>query len=248
VAPRLKLYSVPASHPCAAAEVALRLKGLEYKRVDLPNMSQRLVVPLVARGRTVPALKVDGEPVVGSRPIMRRLDALVPDPPLLPSDPQRRSAVEEAERWGDEVLQRLARRVATLGASRDPIAALSLVPEDARLPVPAPLQRFFARPILKASTRMNKANEASVRADLQALPGHLDRIDAWVEEGVLGGETPNAADLQIGSSLRLLDRAADVRPLLAGRPCMRLVEFFPPASGELPVGTLPSGWVPSPVR
>jgi hypothetical protein len=35
----LKLYVIPGSHPCATAEAALALKGLEYERVDLlPGM------------------------------------------------------------------------------------------------------------------------------------------------------------------------------------------------------------------
>jgi len=49
----------------------------------------------------------------------------------------------------------------------------------------------------------------------------------------------NAADLQIGSSLRLLSTIGDVRPLLAGRPAealaMRLFGDFP---GDVPAGAL----------
>ncbi|CAN5450062.1 hypothetical protein BH20ACT17_BH20ACT17_03100 [soil metagenome] len=44
--------------------------------------------------RTVPALRLDGgEKVQGSRAILRRLDELVPEPPLLPADPAARDAV-----------------------------------------------------------------------------------------------------------------------------------------------------------
>ena len=50
----------------------------------------------------------------------------------------------------------------------------------------------------------NHADEESVRADLAALPAVLDRIDAAIGDGLLGDENPNAADLQLGSSLRLL--------------------------------------------
>ena len=32
---QLTLYVVPASHPCAAVELALERKGLAYRRVDL---------------------------------------------------------------------------------------------------------------------------------------------------------------------------------------------------------------------
>src|SRR3982751_6607603 len=100
MAPRLKLYSVPASHPAAAVEAALKLKGIEYKRVDLPNLSQRLWVRVVAKGGTVPAIKLDGQAISGSRTIMRKLDELQPEPPLFPAE--KRAAVEAAEEWGDE--------------------------------------------------------------------------------------------------------------------------------------------------
>ena len=52
--------------------------------------------------------------------------------------------------------------------------------------------------------RLNAADEGAVRADLRALPGHLDRIDGWIADGVLGGEAVNAADLQIATTSRLM--------------------------------------------
>jgi glutathione S-transferase len=248
MASQLKLYSVPASHPAAAVEAALKLKSIDYKRVDLPNLSQRLFVRILAKGGTVPAIKLDGEAVSGSRPIMRRLDELKPDPALFPTEPEKRAAVEAAEEWGHEVMQGLARRVTIHATTRAPVtAALSLVPEDAQLPlVPKPVQRVLAPPIVRMSARINNANEEAVKADLAALPGHLDKIDAWIAEGVLGGETPNAADLQIVSSLRLIERVADVRPLLSGRPCQPLIaRYFPPGAGEIPSGTYPAEWIPA---
>ena len=54
---------------------------------------------------------IDGQRMLGSRAIMRRLDELQPEPPLLPADPDLRSRVLEAEAWGDDVLQPLARRI-----------------------------------------------------------------------------------------------------------------------------------------
>ena len=33
--PTLTLHALPPSHPCMTAEAALRLKGLEYERIDL---------------------------------------------------------------------------------------------------------------------------------------------------------------------------------------------------------------------
>ena len=50
---------------------------------------QHPIAAAAVRRRTVPALRIDGEKVQGSRAIMRRLDELVPEPPLFPSDPDR---------------------------------------------------------------------------------------------------------------------------------------------------------------
>ena len=107
-----KLYVLPGSHPCAAVEVALQLKAIAYKRVDLLPTGEMLFGPLLYGGRTVPGMRIDGERLVGSRPIMRRLDELAPEPPLLPApgDPAY-ARVLEAERWGDEVFQSVPRRV-----------------------------------------------------------------------------------------------------------------------------------------
>ena len=52
---------------------------------------------------------------------------------------------------------------------------------------------------------------------------------------------PNAADLQIASTVRLLLTLADARPLIEGRPIERLARtLFPAQDGELPAGSLPT--------
>ena len=216
--------------------------------MDLPNLSQRLWVRLAVRGGgTVPAIKWDGQSLIGSRPIMRKLDELAPEPALLPSDPEKRAAVEAAEQWGHDVFQDRVRRVVIFAVRRSgPAAALSLVPEDARLPIPEGMQRFFVAPIMSMSARINDADESAVKADLQSLRGDLDKIDGWIAEGLLGGEPPNAADLQIVSSLRLLERVGDIQPLMAGRPSTALIaKYFPPHQGDIPSGAYPADWLPA---
>ena len=74
----------------------------------------------------------------------------------------------------------------------------------------------------------------------------LDRIDGWIAEELLGAERPNAADLQIGSTIRLLMSLGDVRPLIEARPTARLTRYFPPLPGEIPAGVLPAEWLPAP--
>jgi glutathione S-transferase len=116
---------------------------------------------------------------------------------------------------------------------------------DAKLPLPVGLMR----PALGLTARLlairNKADDDSARADLAALPGQLDRIDSWIGEGLLGGDRPNAADLQIGSTIRLLQTIGDVRPLIAGRPAATLTRYFPPQPGEVAAGILPAEWLPA---
>jgi glutathione S-transferase len=241
----LKLYSLPASHPCAAVEAALRLKSIPYERADLLPMTQMLAGPLLYGGTTVPGVRLDGERLVGSRAIMRRLDTLVAEPPLLPAPGEPSYArVLELERWGDEVLQSVPRRVIDVAFLRRPGAMESYV-GDAKLPLPRPLMR----PALPLTARLmafkNKARDASARADLLALPQQLDRIDGWIADGLLGGETPNAADLQIGSTIRLLLSIGDVRPLIESRPSETLTRYFPPMVGEVPAGVLPAEWLTS---
>jgi glutathione S-transferase len=83
-----------------------------------------------------------------------------------------------------------------------------------------------------------------VRADLRALPETLSRIDAWIDGGVIGGATPNAADFQIAPSVRLLMCSDQLRPRLTERPCgrlaARLLPDFPGRFGPV----LPPAWLP----
>jgi glutathione S-transferase len=237
------LYSVPASHPCAAVEAALGLKGISYRRVDLLPLSQLVIGPLRWRGATVPGLRIGSERLVGSRTIIRRLDAIAPEPPLLPAPGSADYArVLEAERWGDEVLQAVPRRIIDAAFLRMPKAMASYA-EGARLPLPI----GALLPAMPLTARLmalrNIARDDAVRADIAALPRQLDRIDAWISEGLIGGPAANAADLQIGSSIRLLASIGDVRPLLDGRPATGLLAYFPPLAGEVPAGVLPAAWL-----
>ena len=241
-----KLYVLPGSHPCAVVEAALELKGIHYQRVDLLPIVPALAGPLLYGGRTVPGMRIGSERLVGSRPIMRRLDQLVAEPPLLPApgDPAREQVLE-AEHWGDEVFQAVPRRLIDAAFLRDP-AAIESYGADAKLPLPS----AWLRPALPLTARAmawkNGASDSAARADLLALPGLLERVDGWIAEGLLGGERPNAADLQIGSTIRLLASIGDVAPLIAGRPSERLAAYFGPLAGRVPAGALPAEWL-SPV-
>jgi len=225
------LYVIPGSHPSLTARLMLERKGIPYKRVDLmPVISKGVLKALRFPGITVPALKIDGRKIQGSREIARELDAIRPEPPLLPADLEQRARVEEAERWGDEVFQEKPRRLAwwALRRNRAPLATYS---EGARLGIPVGLAVKTGGPIVAAAAKLNEATDENTRADLASLPADLDRIDAWIAAGVLGADELNAADLQIATSLRLLLTLEDLRPAIEKRPAgalaMRAVPDFP---------------------
>ncbi len=244
---KARLFTIPASHPSWSARLMLERKGIAYKRVDLVAvMSKPILRAAGFPGVTVPALRIDGERVQGSRAIARRLDQLVPDPPLMPADPDLRTRVEEAERWGDEVLQDVPRRIAWNGLKRDRAPLRSYL-EGARLGVPASVAAATAAPIVAMSARFNEATDERVRADLAALPGLIDHVDELIAAGTIGAAEPNAADFQIAPSIALLMSFDDIRPLIEGRPAAELAQRYVPGFPGHAPPLFPADWV-APLR
>ncbi len=253
-----KLYVIP-THPCRTAMLMLEHKRIPYRRVDLPAalhpLALRLhgfrgnaapfrdiddrphrVLALADRMGTVPALLFDGNRVMRNRDIARFLDEVQPDPPLFPAEPDRRLAVEDAERWSDEVFQMAARRLllAAMLRGRDGIVNRG---EDGRL---GPLisrhetARFaVARLVARFAFAVNARSDDDL---LAALPGMLDRIDAWIEAQVLNGEQLYAADFMIATSLAWLCYRPDVRAELERRPIIRLIDRVLPEPVTAVVG------------
>lgn len=235
-----RLYVVHGSHPCLTVEKAFALKGLPYKKVELPASTQPLVMKLLFGGRTVPGVKFDdGAKVQGSRAILRALEDRVASPPLY-AGPAGAEAILEAERWGDEVLQSVPRTLLweAFTKRRSAMHGFQEGASSPKLPKPVVIAASYA--VLPVERKLNDVSDETVRADLAALPGLLDRVDAYISEGVLDGERPNAADLQIAPTLRLLYAMDDVRPLIEGRPA----EAFAFRWLDRPVATVPAGALP----
>jgi glutathione S-transferase len=214
--PELILHGLAPSHPCLTAEAALRYKELEYERIDFnPGQHVEEMQRIYGEGHsTVPGLLVDGEPVHGSRAILARLEQLAPAPPLYPESIG--DAVREAERWGDEELQDLGRRL--------PWGALHFRPEALGTFGGAgaldPAGTDFAIKAIHVSWRYHKLTAARLADDLAGLPAKLDHVD----------------QLAVG----------DLRPLLAQRPAEAIARrWFPDYAGDVPAGAYPAGWVPA---
>jgi len=240
-----KLYVILGSHACRTGMLLLEHKGIDYERVEMPTglhpFALRLagfsgnrdalrnldgerphMLSVADHAGTVPSLRIDGRRIKRNRAIARHLDEIQPDPPLFPADPVRRAAVEEAERWGDEELQMVVRRIGLAGVRPEDAA-------DGRL-----------GPLLYHHKAVRRAGVAFIRrfvfttggdaaAQLRArLPAMLDRIDAWVTDGTLNGEQLYAADYVIAPSLALLWYVDDLRPELSSRPLLALIDRLLP--------------------
>ena len=238
-----RLFTIPGSHPGTAVRLMLEYKGIEHKRTDLlPVLSWAVLKALRFPGVRVPAIKIDGHKVQGSREITRELERIKPQPPLFPADPDRRAAVEEAERFGDEDLQQSIRRI-LLWALRQDTAPFASFAEGSRIGIPIGLAVKTAGPFVALDARSVEASDANVREAISALPAMLNRIDDWIAEGVLGGEQPNAADFQIATCLRLAISLDDLRPAIEHRPAGELAfRVVPNYPGRIPP-MLPTAWL-----
>ncbi len=242
-----KVYVITGSHACRTATLMLEHKRIPYRQVALPTGLHPLLVRaagfkghrspirtvdgathsllgLLDRLGTVPALKLGAERIQTNHAIARFLERLQPEPALFPGEPERRRAVEDAERWGDETLQMAARRVALA----TDLSEMYMRAGDGRLgPLLAKsgLMRWALTP---TSAHTFRASPGNLDALLDAIPPMLDGVDEWIGQGVLCAEQLNAADFAIAPSLALLSYRAELSEEISARPAGVLVDRLLP--------------------
>ena len=216
----------------------LESKGLDYKPIWLlPGLHPALLRTRGFRGGTVPAIKIDGRKVQESLAISRALDELEPQPPLFPADPEKRLEVEEAERWGDEVLQDVPRRIVRWMSVHRPETRVMIARE-----IGVPLPRFAAW--INAPTARRMANKVDSDEEIEnaiaQVPEVLDHVDDLLAKGVIGDDPPNAADFQIATSVRALLTVRDLDAVTHGRPAAdHAMKLVPEFGNDFPTGLLP---------
>jgi glutathione S-transferase len=245
------LYVIPGSHACRSAMLMIEHKQAPYRRVDVVTLLHPLVarlhgfdaggqtrvagvrrpLPLRIGDRlgTVPALACDGQRISTNQRIARFLDDRHPQRPLLPADPERRAAVEGAERWANDTLQMAARRILAGAVLRDP-SAFSRRAADGRMGYLL-YRRALARRLIipLIGRRVFAAGPEAERELLPELPAMLDRIDAWIGDGLLGGAELNVADFMVVPSLALILYRSDMLSMFEGRPALELLDRLLPA-------------------
>ena len=235
-----RVYVMPISNAAAAGAAMVAHKGIPHRLVKLmPGLHPPLVRFAGFERFTVPALELDGRKVQGSRQIARFLDELRPNPPLFPADPGPRARVEEAEQWGEQVLQPVPRRLFRHLLLTSESVRLWMGTEVMRVPAPR-IGAVLFMPVIRKLAEISGADEARVRDDIERLPELLDHVDGLIAGGTIGTAEPNAADFQILASIGVLLAFADVGELVQGRPCeaaaRRLYPDWAPIPSGLPVG------------
>ena len=223
----------------------LELKGIDYTTGNILPGMQRVQVRLLGfPGGTVPALKLDGRRILGSREIARALEEVRPDPSLFPADPELRRQADEAERWGEEEFQDFPRRIFRWGLAQS-VDLRRWLSAASGIPAPALAARLSG---LNARyyARLVQADEAAVRSDLAALPEALGKADALLAEGVLVADPPNAAALQVLCTVAALDGFSDLHDEVSAHPVAAAAKtLVPDIPGPIP-SFLPHEWLAAP--
>jgi glutathione S-transferase len=193
--PDVQLYMFTGSNAVHTAELMLAHKAIAYETVMLKRGEHIAQLPKLGfNGVTVPALKINGRPVQGTRAISRALDDVQPEPRLFPRDLAARIPIEIAERWGEE-LQNATRRLFYSALERTQPSAIG-----------------------RHAARHHGATDTTAQHDLALLPARVDQIDDWIAAGVLNNEQLNAADFQIAPNIARLLGYDDIAPYIQGRP------------------------------
>jgi glutathione S-transferase len=245
-----KLYVIPGSHACRSGILMLEHKRVPYGRIDVVTLTHPVMVRLhgfdaggqrrAAGGRrtlgirfgdllgTVPALAHGERRISTNYAIARYLDREHPDRPLLPADPELRSAVEAAERWANDTLQMAARRIVFSAVLQDP-AGMARSAADGRMGYllyrSALIRRLTTPWIGRLIFAARSGEDGQVLEELSAM---LDQIDGWIDRGVLNGPELNVADFMTAPSLALILYRPDVRPMFEDRPALELVDRLLP--------------------
>lgn len=206
---------------CVKIHRVLAFKGIDYvpRAVASPGEIKRLN-PGVNK---LPVLDWHGELISDSTRIAHHLDAVIPEPPLLPEDPPLRARCVLLQSWADESLYWFA--VYYRWAVDESFVAFRRRFFDRALPLPL---RWFVPRLVRRQVRvqlhgqgLGRLPEARVR---ELLGGHLQMLDALLADGpFFFGERCTLADISVFAPLRQL--ALDVHPqsaaLVAEHPTLR---------------------------
>jgi glutathione S-transferase len=181
---------------------ALQLKGVPFSLVP-PRLPTDFTRWNPQTGK-MPVLDVDGTRTFDSTVILRRIDELVPMPPLFDVDPATAARQRFVEDWSDESLYWYA-----MGLRWSPSNANATADQVlADIGVPGWLYPAM-RPILRMQIGSQAKAQGLQRLPLDLLVAELgrrfDELHVWLDDRpFFFADRPSAADLALFGQLRLL--------------------------------------------
>ncbi len=187
--PRLVLHGSRVSPFVEKVWRALRWKRLAFELPAFDPLALRRVSRAIGK---MPVLVVDDEPVYDSTFILRRLDALQPDPPLYTADHELAAAQRMVEDWADEALYWNVMALRWTPANRAATTAQIV----AGLPLPMALVGRLVLPrSIVAMCRAQGMGRLPQDVIVRELAGRLDDLVAVLgSRPFLFSDGPGAAD------------------------------------------------------
>tara|TARA_Y100000589_G_scaffold314697_1_gene337312 strand:- start:1926 stop:2654 length:729 start_codon:yes stop_codon:yes gene_type:complete len=207
----LELHQFRHSAFCLKVRMTLQAKGLSFREVEVtPGIGQIALFRLSGQ-RQVPVL-VDGDDVVAdSSAICRHLEALRPDPALIPADARQRAQMHLIEDWADTTLAAAVRAALLQAAADDPQLRDVLLPDDVPSPVRQVMSGLPGGWLSGLGELLGQEQRSSMLSSLCAIADGLDL------NGCLVGNAITLADIAVGAQLSLLRFPASAGDALAGR-------------------------------
>ena len=207
----LELHQFRHSAFCLKVRMTLQAKGLSFREVEVtPGIGQIALFRLSGQ-RQVPVL-VDGDDVVAdSSAICRHLEALRPDPALIPADARQRAQMHLIEDWADTTLAAAVRAALLQAAADDPQLRDVLLPDDVPSPVRQVMSGLPGGWLSGLGELLGQEQRSSMLSSLCAIADGLDL------NGCLVGNAMTLADIAVGAQLSLLRFPASAGDALAGR-------------------------------
>ncbi len=207
----LELHQFRHSAFCLKVRMTLQAKGLSFREVEVtPGIGQIALFRLSGQ-RQVPVL-VDGDDVVAdSSAICRHLEALRPDPALIPADARQRAQMHLIEDWADTTLAAAVRAALLQAAADDPQLRDVLLPDDVPSPVRQVMSGLPGGWLSGLGELLGQEQRSSMLSSLCAIADGLDL------NGCLVGNAITLADIAVGAQLSLLRFPTSAGDALAGR-------------------------------
>ena len=200
---------------------ALALKRVAYTLVDVRSPADfKRWNPQTGK---MPVLEIDGERTYDSTFILRKLDALVPKPPLFDLDPQVAGRQRFLEDWSDEALYWYGMGLRWSDANAD--ATVAQVMGSAPVPsVLRPLVGMIFRQRVRAQARAQGLARLPLDVLVAELGARLDELLVWLgDQPFFFAERPSAADLAVFGQLWMLQSGPtpQAAELIRARPSLR---------------------------